>query len=312
MKTDLESARGFAITLGHRAVQDVRRDGFRQLRNYVDMCAILAKKETQKRFFDYAQKLLERTDSLYYGLVRRLVEEVREEVICNVGINLGFDSLIYGASRIKAEGNRDTSWSNEAIADAEGLDAAVSAAENAGSFTWVFALTRPLTARTVQIIRNHPYSVFFVLADPALMTPETVMLLEPCVNAVELLFLHEPELTSEACEAARDMKHRKMFCGFLVELDEAGATQAMQPDWLDVLAQYSMFCIYARKPDMTEETSRNLHTQIVHSREEVVQVPLLLFDWEEDLRQIGAVASPGAVPGRCLPEGETFPLNLDY
>lgn len=138
------------------------------------------------------------------------------------------------------------------------------------------------------------------------------MLLEPCVNAVELLFLHEPELTSEACEAARDMKHRKMFCGFLVELDEAGATQAMQPDWLDVLAQYSMFCIYARKPDMTEETSRNLHTQIVHSREEVVQVPLLLFDWEEDLRQIGAVASPGAVPGRCLPEGETFPLNLDY
>ena len=171
MKTDLESARGFAITLGHRAVQDVRRDGFRQLRNYVDMCAILAKKETQKRFFDYAQKLLERTDSLYYGLVRRLVEEVREEVICNVGINLGFDSLIYGASRIKAEGNRDTSWSNVAIADAEGLDAAVSAAENAGSFTWVFALTRPLTARTVQIIRNHPYSVFFVLADPALMTP---------------------------------------------------------------------------------------------------------------------------------------------
>ena len=49
MKTDLESARGFAITLGHRAVQDVRRDGFRQLRNYVDMCAILAKKEPQKR-----------------------------------------------------------------------------------------------------------------------------------------------------------------------------------------------------------------------------------------------------------------------
>ena len=37
MKPDLESSRSFAMTLAHRAVRDVRRDGFRQLRNYVDM-----------------------------------------------------------------------------------------------------------------------------------------------------------------------------------------------------------------------------------------------------------------------------------
>lgn len=37
MKPDLENSRSFAMTLAHRAVRDVRRDGFRQLRNYVDM-----------------------------------------------------------------------------------------------------------------------------------------------------------------------------------------------------------------------------------------------------------------------------------
>ena len=36
MKPDLESSRSFAMTLAHRAVRDVKRDGFRQLRNYVN------------------------------------------------------------------------------------------------------------------------------------------------------------------------------------------------------------------------------------------------------------------------------------
>ena len=51
MKPDLENSRSFAMTLAHRAVRDVRRDGFRQLRNYVDMCALLAQRPDLKRFF---------------------------------------------------------------------------------------------------------------------------------------------------------------------------------------------------------------------------------------------------------------------
>lgn len=50
MKPDLENSRNFAMTLAHRAVRDVRRDGFRQLRNYVDMCALLAQRPDLKRF----------------------------------------------------------------------------------------------------------------------------------------------------------------------------------------------------------------------------------------------------------------------
>ena len=65
---DYNSTRSFTMTLAHRAVGDIRRGGFRQLRNYVDMCATLAKKQQQKDFFAYAQKALQRTDSCYYRL----------------------------------------------------------------------------------------------------------------------------------------------------------------------------------------------------------------------------------------------------
>lgn len=99
---DYNSTRSFTMTLAHRAVGDIRRGGFRQLRNYVDMCATLAKNQQQKDFFAYAQKALQRTDSCYYSLIHRLLDSVDEDRICTVGVNMGFGGLIYGASELKS------------------------------------------------------------------------------------------------------------------------------------------------------------------------------------------------------------------
>ena len=38
---DYNSTRSFTMTLAHRAVGDIRRGGFRQLRNYVDMLSLI-------------------------------------------------------------------------------------------------------------------------------------------------------------------------------------------------------------------------------------------------------------------------------
>lgn len=92
------------MTLAHRAVGDIRRGGFRQLRNYVDMCSSLAKRPQQKDFFAYAQKALQRTDSCYYSLVHNLLDTVDEDRLCTVGVNMGFGGLIYGARRDEEAG----------------------------------------------------------------------------------------------------------------------------------------------------------------------------------------------------------------
>ena len=95
------------MTLAHRAVGDIRRGGFRQLRNYVDMCSSLAKRPQQKDFFAYAQKALQRTDSCYYSLVHNLLDTVDEDRLCTVGVNMGFGGLIYGASEMKKQADVD-------------------------------------------------------------------------------------------------------------------------------------------------------------------------------------------------------------
>ena len=65
MTMDHDGMRAYALTLAHRAVKDIRRDGFRQLRGYVDMGAILARSPGQKLFFSTAQRLLAKADSAY-------------------------------------------------------------------------------------------------------------------------------------------------------------------------------------------------------------------------------------------------------
>ena len=132
-----------------------------------------------------------------------------------------------------------------------------------------------------------------------------------CNNVITLLCLHEPEITTEACRAANAMRSKQMFYGFLVEMGRADAAQAVNTDWLDVLAQYGLFCVYTRKPDMDQQTADAMYRQIVHSRIGSVAIPVLLLDWEHDIKYLNRMITPKTELGQCIPEGKTFPLNFD-
>ena len=85
----------------------------------------------------------------------------------------------------------------------------------------------------------------------------------------------------------------------------------MNTDWLDVLAQYGLFCVYTRKPDMDQRTADAMYRKIVHSRIGSVAVPVLLLDWEHDIKYLNRKITPKTELGQCIPEGKTFPLNFD-
>ncbi len=139
------------MTLAHRAVGDIRRGGFRQLRNYVDMCATLAKKQQQKDFFAYAQKALQRTDSCYYSLIHRLLDSVDEDRICTVGVNMGFGGLIYGASELKKQADLEgqpIAWITAARCGDERLSELVPKAAGHGSFSGCWMRRTPTPRRS--------------------------------------------------------------------------------------------------------------------------------------------------------------------
>ncbi|MGN0983847.1 MAG: hypothetical protein ACI4OI_03295, partial [Gemmiger sp.] len=174
---DYASTRSFTMTLAHRAVGDIRRDGFRQLRNYVDMCSALASRPRHRAFLAYAQKALERTDSCYYSLIQRLLDQVEENRICTVGVNLGFSALIYGAGRMKQQSEADSrlfSWINAARCGDTALEQLVPRQAAAGSFAWVLDATQSDPRLAVPLAQANPHCVFGLLAVPEALTDDAM------------------------------------------------------------------------------------------------------------------------------------------
>lgn len=312
MIMDYNSTRSFTMTLAHRAVGDIRRGGFRQLRNYVDMCATLAKKPQQKDFFAYAQHALQRTDSCYYSLIHRLLDTVDEDRICTVGVNMGFGGLIYGASEMKKQADADgksIAWITAARCGDDRLEALIPEAAKHGSFVWLLDATAGDSTRAVALAKANPQSAFGLLADPAALDDACVDALSACRNLVVMPLLQTPELTPEACRAARRLKAQKMFYALTMLVEDDTVPEVMQDDWLESIAQETLFCVCARKPGVSEEASHKLRRSIVDGRMETGK-PVLLLDWDGDVRYLNEHISEHMTFGSVLAEGESFPLQL--
>lgn len=312
MSLDYNATRSFTMTLAHRAVGDIRRGGFRQLRNYVDMCSSLAKRPQQQDFFAYAQKALQRTDSCYYSLVHNLLDTVDEDRLCTVGVNMGFGGLIYGASEMKKRADEDGkpfSWITVARCGDPALTGRVAEAEKNNSFVWVLDATEGNPADVVGLAKTFPKCAFGVLAAPESLTPDCVAKLAECLNVAVLPLLQSPELTPDACRAARALKNQQMLYMLTVLLDDDCADEALQEDWLESLAQEARLCMYARRSTISPEKGRSLRKGIVTGRLETGR-PVLLLDWDEDISYLNCRISDHAVWGSALQPGQSFPLQL--
>ena len=121
--------------------------------------------------------------------------------------------------------------------------------------------------------------------------------------------LNTPELTPEACRAARRMKAQHMFYALTILVDDDTVDEVMQDDWLESIAQETLFCVCARKSGISDEASHKLRRSIVEGRMETGK-PVLLLDWDGDVSCLNERISEHMVFGNALPQGCSFPLQL--
>ena len=178
-----------------------------------------------------------------------------------------------------------------------------------GSFVWLLDATDTDPAQVVLLAKANPQSAFGLLADPSALTEDCVKTLAACRNLVVMPLMQTPELTPEVCRAARRLKAQKMFYVLTVLIDDETAGEVMQDDWLESMAQETLCCMCARKPGTSDETARKLRRSIVNGRLETGK-PVLLLDWDGDVRYLNNRISEYMTFGSVLPEGSTFPLQL--
>lgn len=312
MQDEYTRSRGFALTLARRAVDDLRRDRFRQLRNYVDLCQALAKKSRYNEFFSRAQEVLQRADSLYDSLIQTLLDQVDGERLCGFGVNFGAGGIVYGAARLKEEIERTGcpgAWLNTANCASAGLEEAVSRAEEAGKYVWIlYAEDAVAAARGAALAKAHPFSAFALVAVPRVFNAMPADAFDDCCNLNLGVLLPGMHLDEEVCLAAQRMKERRLLFGFSVLVDDASVARAVDPQWLEELSRWAPMCMYARKPDMSEAAARDLRKAVIALRTESA-APLLLLEWDGDLQAVNRGISDHAVVGAPVDAQASFPFS---
>lgn len=311
MQDDYIRSRGFALTLARRAVDDLRRDEFRQLRNYVDLCQALARKTRYNGFFTQAQQVLQQADSLYYSLIRCLLDRVDAEHLCIFGINFGVGGVVYGATHLKEEveqTGQPSAWLNTANCASCKLEEAVCQAEQTGRYVWVlYAQNAEAVQKAVTVAKKHPFSAFLLVAAPELLRLVPLVWFDECRNLSIWLLLPAPVMEPVTAEAAESLREHRLLFGFAVLLNEQTAERATDPEWLRQMACWSCFCLYARMPQTGEQVTQQIHGHVQQSRTESA-TPLLVFDWDGDLYAVNRKISEQAEVGTPVDAELPFPF----
>ena len=161
-------------TVVKSALNRLKTDPERGIRYLVDLALHFSGSPALQSFFGTAQDILNNENSPYYGMVRDLVSYADTQRLLRFGMDLGCNSCLCGARRIRESEQRlgcHIPWTVLLKTDS-GLskqlgqyDAAMTEGEALGIYTWMlFASADPES--TLALVRSHPDSAFFLFCEP--------------------------------------------------------------------------------------------------------------------------------------------------
>ncbi|HPY63254.1 MAG TPA: hypothetical protein PL100_02000 [Bacillota bacterium] len=84
-----------------KAIDDMKSDAKRSLRNLIDLGLFFSKGENQINFLNTAKEVISNPTNPYHSLIARMVADINNETIKKAGLNFGYSSLIYGANKLR-------------------------------------------------------------------------------------------------------------------------------------------------------------------------------------------------------------------
>ena len=160
-------------TTVRQTLNGLAEDTQRTTRNLVDMALQFAQDRGQSRFFTRVREVLRRNNSPYYTLIQDVAGHVQRERLMTFGMNLGYNSCIWGIRQIRAREKQlgfHIPWAVLLQTDPdsyarhrEQYGQVLEEGERLGIYTWgLFAHGAPL----LPLVEEHPDSAFFLFCRP--------------------------------------------------------------------------------------------------------------------------------------------------
>lgn len=201
-------------TTVRQTLKGLQEDPKRSVRNLVDMALQFSKGRFQSRFFETAYVMLKKQDSAYYDLIQDATNHIETEHLVQFGMNLGYNSCTWGAKRIRTNEERlgfNIPWTVLfTLEGSRSLDRlvqyhkAIVEGEQLGIYTWIFFLREVDVRELLPLLREHPYSAFFLCCSPDAVNESVVKTVGEFCNL--MLAVRCGDGVEEACLMLRDAR----------------------------------------------------------------------------------------------------------
>ncbi|KAF5055839.1 hypothetical protein DSECCO2_373520 [anaerobic digester metagenome] len=297
-----------AVENGIRYIQDNPKRG---VRNLLDLGEYFARGRFQKDFFELAHGILKNEDSYYYDIIESLIKNTKHKSIADFGINIGFNSMTYGANIIRENEKKfgynipwvivfDFEKSNDDHISVHEADRLIQEGKKTGIYSYMIMLGKNIEMfdEMYAAIEKNRDCAIVIFIDPCIIDEETAKKLSnlsnTCINVII-----EDDCTL-AVEKTNILKKYKCFYGGYMYYNDNNASDIMNGVVSNKLMSASMnFAVLVKDQECSDETSIKVYEYIYNSRTRTNH-PVCLMDFYGDIARIDSIISE-----------ESFFLSID-
>lgn len=299
-----------AVENGIRYIQDNPKRG---VRNLLDLGEYFARGRFQKDFFELAHGILKNEDSFYYDIIANLIKNTYHKTIAGFGINIGFNSLTYGANIIRENEKEfgysipwvivfDFEKSTDNHITVHEADKLIQEGKKTGiySYMMMFGKNNEMLGEMIAAIEKNQDCAVVIFIEPGIIDEETAKKLSSLSNlCINVIF--EDDCTLDfAAEKTNILRKYKCFYGGYMYYDDSNASDIMNGVISNELLSANMnFAVLVKKQDCSEVTSAMIFDYIYNSRTRMNH-PVCLMDFYGDIARIDSIISE-----------ESFFLSID-
>ena len=295
-----------------KAMEDMKGNTRRSIRNLLDLGLLFSTSENQKWFFNTAKKVIANPQNPYNALAARMIADVDHETIKKVGLNLGYSSLTYGAKKLRnwqvAMDCRfpwlvifDISESRPDVFSR--LEKLVYEGRELGIYSYILC---PHEADDIvalcRIAKQFDECLFVFKISSALITDQTAMALGGIHNTAVSIQAEAADLKLEnPANAFRILRQNRCLYGFHVTYNGDNMRSLTTPEYIRCAIELgSIFGIYIAGDGVSDACREAVYTFACKERGEFGQ-PLIALEWCNDMRNISE---------KILSGGGYMPIHL--
>jgi len=274
----------------------------RGLRNLVDLGKFFASGPFHEVFFDIANEILPKDNSFYYDITENIVKNTDKNILTNFGVNFGYNSLIYGARKIRENERKlnckipwticfDFRKKGENNLNEEEIINTVENWKSLGIYCYIIFLDNNDILMDLQpIIKKNNDCAITVVLNPKIVSDDIIKNLSSLNNLCFLLLIND--IDDVELHSSIDMfKKAKCLFGGAYYYDDNNFSYIEEKRFSEKLINLNLNLIMMiQNPNCSETIAQHIRKFVYDTRLKTYS-PSFMMDFYGDIELIGNIIS---------------------